>query len=334
MWRIHVAILALLVLLAHGCGDDLAPARSAHEEDARVQAERLREERGLQRAREERERARKEAEEAEEDARRAAAEAAKQRQEELDRERELQEAQARAREEKERMGKLVRTVFDSPDYDQAVEAAAQALQLDDTTHELGAEQRRALRALLFVKLQNAFKAATSGPLDEAVLAAWIAKKERLVMPYVPAPAELSVKGYDGSLDFAPVFVVVVAYAHCAKGDLSSCRTFAEQGRLFRRAPFKHVATKRIYEDLLAKTDRALIASDPYAPGQYLTNAGFLQVWIGRIVERRPGSIRVRLTYTLGGGPFGGQRGKVVEMRLDDVKPLTAVSADALVRGYR
>ena len=70
-------------------------------------------------------------------------------------------------------------------------------------------------------------------------------------------------------------------------------------------------------------------------GTYVTHKnGMLQKWIGRVVDRKGNLVSVRITYVNPHVKVGFSKGEYVEFLLDQVREVTKVSPDALLRGWK
>lgn len=78
---------------------------------------------------------------------------------------------------------------------------------------------------------------------------------------------------------------------------------------------------------------AQVKEHAISEGDYVTNKGAFQIWIGRVESRSNNSVVVRLTYVnkdLAGGLGSG----TTSFSVNDCKPLGAISADAALKGWK
>lgn len=72
-------------------------------------------------------------------------------------------------------------------------------------------------------------------------------------------------------------------------------------------------------------------------GDYVQNPGFLQRWIGRVVEVRGDAFRVKMTYTTPSDIFYRQKyeeGRTYDMLVGEFRRMERASLDAVKRGYK
>lgn len=88
-------------------------------------------------------------------------------------------------------------------------------------------------------------------------------------------------------------------------------------------------------DAVAQADHylRLVEEHVISKGDYVTNRGLLQRWIGKVQSRQGNTLSVEITYAnqeLGAGYGKGQK---VEVDLTECKELGAISADAAAKGW-
>jgi hypothetical protein len=90
------------------------------------------------------------------------------------------------------------------------------------------------------------------------------------------------------------------------------------------------------EWLIDQVDEYLSSFKPrvISEGKYITNKGAIQAWIGKVVSRSGGSVQVMITYVNRDMAAGLVKGKVENFPVSQCKEVTAVSADAIVKGWK
>ncbi len=79
---------------------------------------------------------------------------------------------------------------------------------------------------------------------------------------------------------------------------------------------------------------AAIRQHVMSEGDYITNKGVLQRWIGRVVRRNGDTLQVHITYVSKDLVSGLTKGSESSFAAADCKKLGAVSADAVLRGWK
>jgi hypothetical protein len=69
-------------------------------------------------------------------------------------------------------------------------------------------------------------------------------------------------------------------------------------------------------------------------GDYVTNTGVLQRWIGKVVGRSADALEIRLTYVNSALTSSLVKGQTRSLAVSECAPLGAVSADAVLKGWR
>lgn len=69
-------------------------------------------------------------------------------------------------------------------------------------------------------------------------------------------------------------------------------------------------------------------------GDYVTNKGPIQTWIGKVVNRSGGSVQVVVTYVNRDIAAGLVKGNTESFPVTQCKKVTAVSADAVAKGWK
>lgn len=77
-----------------------------------------------------------------------------------------------------------------------------------------------------------------------------------------------------------------------------------------------------------------VRSHILSQGDYVTNKGIVQMWIGKVVNRSPDSLSVHITYANEGLHSRYAKGQTAEFPVADCKELGAISADAALKGWR
>lgn len=83
-----------------------------------------------------------------------------------------------------------------------------------------------------------------------------------------------------------------------------------------------------------------INNQKYQNGEYVTNKGLLQTWIGRVASAKSNKYTVKITYCNSDKGLNNKKlciyktGKTYVFFEDEFKPLTTVSTDALIKGYK
>ena len=87
-------------------------------------------------------------------------------------------------------------------------------------------------------------------------------------------------------------------------------------------------------DLGSKINKVLdyIDTKTIKQGSYVTSKGSVQDWIGRVVEIKANTLKVRITYENGYTEF--YKGETYIFLKDEVKILTKLSVSAILSGYR
>ncbi len=98
----------------------------------------------------------------------------------------------------------------------------------------------------------------------------------------------------------------------------------------RRAPPEYTP------DFLREVDNYLrgVGEHVISDGDYVTNRGLLQTWIGKVITRSPENVQVFITYANEDLGADVGRGQTVDRRLSDCKLLGAISTDAAMKGWR
>jgi hypothetical protein len=153
------------------------------------------------------------------------------------------------------------------------------------------------------------------------------------LAFQPTPQSFEKDDYAGEFDRYPIFLTLVAAAHCQDGEYALCRVLQEQIRRYLGVPFQNDTVGPDVQKGIEYLDSWLRSVDPLAVGAYATNSGLVQDWIGRVRSRTSAGVGVEITYVRDDGPFSGKRGQVVEFPSGSAKPLTYLSVDALARGF-
>lgn len=70
----------------------------------------------------------------------------------------------------------------------------------------------------------------------------------------------------------------------------------------------------------------------YAIGDYITNNGGMQEWIGRVVATKGKTYEIRVTYAKEGSVW--KKGQMVKVVEDEARQVTHVSIDASMKGWK
>jgi hypothetical protein len=79
---------------------------------------------------------------------------------------------------------------------------------------------------------------------------------------------------------------------------------------------------------------AAVSSHILSQGDYVTNKGLIQMWIGKVVNRSADSLSVHITYTNEGLQSAYSKGEEAEIPVTECKELGAISADAALKGWK
>jgi hypothetical protein len=208
----------------------------------------------------------------------------------------------------------------------------QAVLLNRRTHEIPRDKEQILRAYTI----EAAARAVSGTMERRGEPAACRQTEeliRLIEPYEPAVKEVDAADTDGRFGYWAYLLVLSSVCHSNADDYGPAKVAFERAKPFEKARFPpdwKKPIRRIFD--MAQSN--LRAVDPYRTGNYLTDRGLFQDWIGRIVEAGERTVEVRFTYVREDGPYGGRRGRTATFAKKDVRALTAVSVDALMSGWR
>lgn len=98
----------------------------------------------------------------------------------------------------------------------------------------------------------------------------------------------------------------------------------------RKAPPEYAA------EFVRQADQYLDSVKEHAisEGDYITNKGIIQAWIGKVIGRSGSSVETLITYANKDLAESLTRGQVKTFSIADCKILGAVSTDAAVRGWR
>lgn len=110
----------------------------------------------------------------------------------------------------------------------------------------------------------------------------------------------------------------------------SYQTLLRSKAELRKAPPEYTS------DFLRQVDEYLrsVAEHVISDGDYVTNRGLLQTWIGKVITRSPEDVQILITYANEDLGADVRRGQTVELSLSDCKLLGAISADAAMKGWR
>ncbi len=177
------------------------------------------------------------------------------------------------------------------------------------------------RAYLY---QTAFKLASSGGEENCDVALrWSTKGTRHGPPDYTEPFD----------NYYPLLLTIRGACLYEKGDRAQSR------KVLQRAArgCRHTDPPEFRKDLCAKVAARLelVDGDGIAVGDYVTHRrGFLQKWIGRVVDRAGDKLEVRITYVNHDADTGFDKGDTVSLLSDEVKVVKSVSPDAALRGWK
>ncbi len=206
------------------------------------------------------------------------------------------------------------------------EILLQGLRSDQETPQLSEVRRYGIRGLLS---DNAFFSALS-ILENGGSMSQIYSFADEFAPFAPTLADFNKEGYDGTFDSYPAFLGIVGAAHCQESDYVRCHMMLTRAKDFSDVQFV-TSPRSDFERMIRSLEEYLKEYDPLAPGAYVTNKGLIQNWIGRVRERKNGNLVVTITYARKG--FGLEKRQPTTVDAVQVKPLGAVSVDAVLKGY-
>lgn len=208
----------------------------------------------------------------------------------------------------------------------------QAVLLNRRTHEVPADKEQILRAYTIEAAARAVNAMMERR-GEPAACRLTEELIRLIEPYGPAVKEADAADTEGRFGYWAYLLVLSSVCHANADDYGPAKVAFERAKPFEKARFPPDWKKTIHRIFdMARTN--LRAVDPYRTGNYLTDRGLFQDWIGRIVSAGERTVEVRFTYVREDGPYGGRRGRTATFAKTDVRQLTAVSVDALMSGWR
>lgn len=88
--------------------------------------------------------------------------------------------------------------------------------------------------------------------------------------------------------------------------------------------------------LVNQVDEYISSFKPHviSEGDYITNKGAIQAWIGKVVSRSDNSVQAVITYVNRDMAAGLVEGRAESFPVSQCKKLTAVSADAAAKGWK
>jgi len=183
--------------------------------------------------------------------------------------------------------------------------------------DLGDEGYALVRSYIY---HAAFKKVEEYGDDCARSLTWIEKGKRPGSP-----------DYKNSYDVLyPVLLIAEGACAAQGGQYESAYDMLDAGRseLLKASPQDAAVFMPQADQYLAQVKEHAISE-----GDYITNKGVLQAWIGRVESRSNGFVVVRITYInkdLAGGLGLGEK----SFSVNDCKPLGAISVDAALKGWK
>ena len=130
--------------------------------------------------------------------------------------------------------------------------------------------------------------------------------------------------------FYPGLLIAEGVCYAQQKKYESAYAILWQSKLeLRKASPKYAA------EFLRNADQYLAVVNKYviSEGDYVTNKGVLQAWIGKVISRSGDSLEVRITYVNKNLAANFVRGSA-KFSVSECKELGAISADAAVKGWR
>jgi hypothetical protein len=185
--------------------------------------------------------------------------------------------------------------------------------------QVTAEEIQPLRDLL---VTVCFEGLNQDASDDRFSPEWLSRADRVHPPLdVTSPNWISY----GAVQ------LYLAVGRLNQGRKAEARVALEAARsTFARARPGRGGDVSVFDSVLATVDAAL--SDELGVGDYITNQGLTQRFIGKVLETNPSTYKVRVTYRASGEAW--ERGQEVTVTRAEVKPLGALSIDALLAGWR
>ena len=206
-----------------------------------------------------------------------------------------------------------------------------ALHLDDDQHYFDDDKRLAARQMAAIYALKTWDAARKRAGDDGACKALtaIADAGEAFRPTVK-----EAKKYEPFQSWPAVYLMVSA-CYSEENNASLAQFYYEEFLKYKSVKW---ADKDEIETLrmMVKTnlDALTTSSDPYAVGNYVTNVGSFQDWIGRVTERKKSSVVVRVTYGASESKWNRKVGDEVTFLEDEIKRLDAVSINAAVTGWQ
>ncbi len=129
----------------------------------------------------------------------------------------------------------------------------------------------------------------------------------------------------------PGLLIAEGVCYAQQGKYESAYAILWQSKLeLRKASPEHAA------EFLRNADQYLAAVNKYviSEGDYVTNKGVLQAWIGKVISRSGDSLEVRITYVNKDLAAGFIKGSPAGFSVSECKELGTISADAAIKGWR
>jgi hypothetical protein len=183
---------------------------------------------------------------------------------------------------------------------------------------LGYELSGYVRSQLYLE---AFKEIESSTDDCVKVLRWVEKATAPGAPDYEEPA-------DG---FYPMLLVLGGGCRAKQGEYEEAYRQLTQAKVeLRNVSGEDLSTA------MSQVDRYLeiVEAHVLSAGDYVTNRGVIQMWIGEIEERRGDLLVVTVTYANEALDAGVVKGQRLEIGFSDCKRLGAVSTDAAAKGWR
>lgn len=172
--------------------------------------------------------------------------------------------------------------------------------------------------------KSAFNLASSGGEENCSVALkWASKGTRYGPPDYTEPFD----------DYYPLLLSIRGSCLYQNGDRSQSHAVLSQAK----EQCKKISDPGLSEELCANIAGRLekFSDQGISTGSYVTHrGGFLQNWIGRVVDRQGDRLEVRVTYVNRDADTGFEKGDSVKFLQDEVKALRSISPDAALRGWK
>jgi hypothetical protein len=183
---------------------------------------------------------------------------------------------------------------------------------------LGKELYRFARSQVY---QEAYKKIGESGEDCSMALQWVEKGKSPGLPNYDSPSDA----------FYPLLLMAEGVCYAKQEKYEQAYTQLELAKIeLRKIPDEDMA------DVMRQADQYLnlVKEHVISVGDYVTNKGLLQAWIGKVMNRRGNILEVSVTYAnkeLGTKLLKGQRAEIL---VTDCKELGAISADAALKGWK